>query len=143
MDFSTRLNTLQQHAADAKAAAQSAVTESRDQLRQRIGQAQVDVSLAVKDVKQKAGEAAAGASSKWMQLKADAAAKVDDVKTKIDKRADQLDAKVAATDAELAESDAADAIDYAEWAVDNARLAVLDAIDARVYADDLTRTTSS
>jgi hypothetical protein len=33
-------------------------------------------------------------------------------------------------------ADAADAIDYAEWTVDNARLAVLDAIDARAYADE-------
>ena len=32
---------------------------------------------------------------------------------------------------------AAAAIDYASWTVDNARLAVLDAIDARVYADEL------
>jgi hypothetical protein len=29
------------------------------------------------------------------------------------------------------------AIDYASWTVDNARLAVLDAIDARAYADEL------
>jgi hypothetical protein len=36
-----------------------------------------------------------------------------------------------------AEDDAAAAIDYASWTVDNARLAVLDAIDARVYADEL------
>jgi hypothetical protein len=34
---------------------------------------------------------------------------------------------------------AADAIDFAAWTVDNARLAVLDAIDARAYADDLAR----
>ena len=38
---------------------------------------------------------------------------------------------------------AAAAIDYAAWTVDNARLAVLDAIDARAYADDLATTVSS
>jgi hypothetical protein len=38
-----------------------------------------------------------------------------------------------------AEADAADAIEFAAWTVDHARLAGLDAIDARVYADDLAR----
>jgi hypothetical protein len=33
----------------------------------------------------------------------------------------------------------ADAIEFAAWTVDHARLAVLDAIDARVYADELTK----
>src|SRR6266545_4555545 len=98
MDFSARLDELQQHAANAKAAAEGAARESREQLRQRIDQAQVDLNLAAKD---------------------------------------------AASDADWAENDAADAIDYAAWTVDNARLAVLDAIDARAYADELAKTAGS
>jgi hypothetical protein len=47
-----------------------------------------------------------------------------------------MNAKAAASDADLAETDAADALDYAEWTVDNAQLAMLDAIDARAYADE-------
>jgi hypothetical protein len=35
------------------------------------------------------------------------------------------------------------ALDFADWAVDNARLAVLDAIDARVYAEQLAKVASS
>ena len=136
MDFSAKLDDLQQRAAQAKQAAQAAVTESRDQLRQRIDQAKVDVDLAAKDAQQDASAAAADARSKWAQMKADAAAKMDDLQTRIDKRADQIDANVAADDAAWAEDDAAAAIDYAAWTVDNARLAVLDAIDARVYADE-------
>ncbi len=68
-------------------------------------------------------------------MKADAAAKRDDVKAKIDKRTRQLDAREAADEADWAEADAADAVDYAAWTVDNAQLAILDAIDARAYAD--------
>jgi hypothetical protein len=143
MDFSARLDELQQHAANAKAAAEGAARESREQLRQRIDQAQVDLNLAAKDAQQKAGEAAASARSKWAQMKADAAAKMDNFQAKVDKRADQFDAKVAASDADWAENDAADAIDYAAWTVDNARLAVLDAIDARAYADELAKTAGS
>jgi hypothetical protein len=65
MDFSAKLDDLQQRAADAKAAAQAAVSESREQLRQRIDQAKVDVDLAAKDARQQVGEAAASARSTW------------------------------------------------------------------------------
>jgi hypothetical protein len=91
MDFSAQLDALQQRVAEAESAAQAAATESREQLRQRIDQAQVDMDQAAKDAQRQAGQAAA---------------------------------------------DAADAIDFAAWTVDNARLAVLDAIDARAYADE-------
>ncbi len=70
----------------------------------------------------------------------DAGAGGVDLDARMDRRADRLDAKVAAGQAEGAEADAADAIDFAAWTVDNARLAVLDAIDARVYADELATT---
>ena len=135
MDFSAQLDALQQRAADTKAAAQAAATESGEQLHQRIDQAQVDMDQASKDAKQQADQTADRAQSKWAQMKADAAAKRDDVKAKIDQRNRQMNAKVAANDADLAEADAADAIDYAAWTLDNARLVVLDAIDARAYAD--------
>jgi hypothetical protein len=36
----------------------------------------------------------------------------------------------------MAEADAYAAIDYADWAVENAQVAILDAIDARVSADE-------
>jgi hypothetical protein len=39
LDFSTQLDDLQQRAAEAKTSAQAALSESRDQLRQRIDQA--------------------------------------------------------------------------------------------------------
>jgi hypothetical protein len=143
MDFSGQLDDLQQRAAKAKQAAQAAATESRDQLRQRIDQAKVEVDLAAKDTRQQVGEAAASARGTWAQMKADTAAKLDDFEAKMDRRADQLDANVAARQADGAEADAADVIDFAAWTVDNARLAVLDAIDARVYADELATTASS
>jgi len=137
MDFSAKLDDLQQRAAHAKQAAQAAVSESREQLRQRIDQAKVDVDLAAKDARQQVGEAAASARSTWAQMRAEAAAKLDDFEAKMDRRADQHDAKVAARQADGAEADAADAIEFAAWTVDHARLAVLDAIDARVNADQL------
>ena len=58
MDFSTQLDDLQQRAADAKTSAQAAC-RVRDQLRQRIDQAKVDVDLAGKDARQQVDAATA------------------------------------------------------------------------------------
>jgi hypothetical protein len=55
----------------------------------------------------------------------------------MEKRARHMDAKIAATDADWAEADAAEALDFADWAVRNAQLSILDAIQARAYADKL------
>src|SRR5215211_6346084 len=129
MDFATQLDDLQQRAADAKTSAQAAVSEDRDQLRRRIDQAKAEVDQKATDARQDARAVAADARSKWAQLKADTAAKLDDLQASIDKRTDQIDANVAADDA--------------DWAVDNARFAVLDAIDARAYADELAKQASS
>jgi hypothetical protein len=93
----------------------------------------------MEDAKQQAEATADRAKSKWAQMKADAAAQREDMKAKINKRTDQLDAKAAATDADWAEQDAADSIDYAVWMVYDAQLAVLDALDARAYADERAR----
>jgi hypothetical protein len=136
MDFSTRFEGLEKRTSEALASVKSAAAESRDQLRERIDQAQVDLDLAGKEAKQKVGEAEERAQSKWAQMKADAAAKMDDVKARIDKRNTQLDAKMAADEADWAEADALDAIDYAQWTIENARLLALDALDARAYADE-------
>ena len=69
MDFSAQLDDLQQRAANTKQAAQAAVSESREQLRQRIDQAKADVDQAASDAQQDASAAAASARSKWTQMK--------------------------------------------------------------------------
>ena len=47
-----------------------------------------------------------------------------------------MDAELAGSVGDWAEADAYAAIDYADWAVENARVAILDAIDARITADE-------
>ena len=131
MDLLTQFESLEKRTSTGLAQVQAASTESREKLEQRIGQAQVDLG---EDAKQEVGEAADRGQSKWAQMRADASAKMEDIKAKIDKRNDQIDADMAAADADFAEAEASDAIGYAEWVVDNARLAVLDALDARAYA---------
>jgi DNA-binding transcriptional MerR regulator len=136
MDFSAQLEKLQQQASDTTASIRAASAESRDQLKQRIDQARVDANLALMDVKQQAEQTTDQVQSKLAQVKADASAWMDDIKSKIDKRSDERDAKAAAKDADRAERDAVDAIDYAVVTFYSAQLAVLDALDARAYADE-------
>ena len=94
----------------------------------------------MQDAKQQTDEAVDRAQSKWAQMKADAAARRQDFKAKIEKRAEERDAKEAAKDADWAEQDASDAIDLAVYAVYDTQLAVLNALDARVYADEQAKT---
>ena len=77
------------------------------------------------------------ARDSWEQARADAQAKMAVLKAKAQRRRDKVDADFAASDADWAEADASAAIDYADWAVENARLAILDAIDARITANEL------
>jgi hypothetical protein len=136
MDLSAKLENLKTRVNEMVATAQAAGEENREQLTLRVDKAQQDANQAMQEAKQQADETADRAKSKWAQMKADAEAKREDVKAKVEKRADQLDAKAAAKDADWAERDAADAIDYAIWVVYDAELAVLDALDARAYADE-------
>jgi hypothetical protein len=53
MDFSAQLEKLQQRFNETVASIKAASVESRDQLKQRIDQAQVDANLAAMDAKQK------------------------------------------------------------------------------------------
>ena len=99
MDFSAQLDALQANLDKAKAAVQGAATESREEIRQRIEQAEVDVDQAVKETEQHADAAADSARSKWAQMKSDAAAKMDDIKQRMDRRGAQIDADLAASDA--------------------------------------------
>jgi hypothetical protein len=144
MDFSEKLDALQGRVASAKMAMQSAASESREQLKHRIDKAQDEadhvVQHAEQQAKQQAKQAATGARSGWEQLKADVAAKTGDAKAKIDERGQQLDVKVAAREADRAEAEAAEALDFADWAIVNAEVAIFDAIDARLHADERART---
>ena len=135
MSISDQINALQQRAADLKSSFDQSKKETNEQVKERLGQAKADVEARQDAVKAKAGQAAGRAQSQWAALKADAAARQAAFQDKIDRKRDEHDAKVAERDAEDAEADAADALDYAAWVVDQAQLAVLDAVDARTWAD--------
>ena len=138
-DFYARLDALDQRVATARSAVKAAAAETEAQLEQRIDQAQTDLDQSVENARQEVSEAADTARAKWAQLKADAAARMSDVRVNVDKRTRQADAKVADIEAAAAEADSSEALNFADWAVENAQLAMLDAIHARAYADKLAK----
>jgi len=102
----------------------------------RLDEARAETDRAFDAANQQANATARQVDSAWEQMRADAKARGAELKAKAKRRSDQFDADVAASDADWAEADAYAALDYADWAVGNARLAILDAIDARAYADE-------
>jgi hypothetical protein len=130
------VDALQKQVTHLKDSADQAREETSAQVGARIEQAKADVAAHQEPTREQAGQAAGRAQSQWQSMKADAAAKMQDLQDRIGRKHDQLDAKMAEDDAEAAEADAADALDYARWAAEQAELAVLDAIDARTWADE-------
>jgi hypothetical protein len=135
MSISDQIDALQQRAADLKSSFEQSEKETNEQVKKRLGQAKADIDARQDEVKDKAGQATDRAKGQWTAMKADAAARMTAFHAKIDRQRDQHDAKVAERDAEDAEADAADALDYAAYVVDQAQLAVLDAVDARTWAN--------
>jgi len=135
MNVSEQIDALQKRAADLKSSFEQARHETNEQVKARIDRTKADIAARQSAVNAKAGQAAAHTQSQWKSMQADAATKMQDLQDRIARKRDQHDVKMAEEDAEDAEQDAADALDYAAWAVDQAQLAVLDAVDARTWAD--------
>jgi hypothetical protein len=130
------VDALQEQVTHLKISADEAREESSAQVRTRIEQAKADAAAHQEPTRDKAGQAAGRAHGQWQSMKADAAAKMQGLQDRMDRKSDEMDAKMAEDDAEGAEEDALDALGYARWAVEQAELAVLDAIDARAWADE-------
>jgi hypothetical protein len=135
MNLSEQVEALQKRASDLKSSADQAQRETNEQVKARIKNAKADIQANQSDVRQKAGQAGDRTQSQWQAMKADAAAKTQDLQDRIGRKRDEHDIKKAERDAEDEAADAADALDYATWVIGQAELAVLDAIDARVWAD--------
>ena len=136
MDFNKQIDDLQGRVEQLRSTVSAAADENHEQLTQRIDAAQAETTQALSEAKQDVSAAADEAQDKWEQMLADAQARVAELKANVQRRADQIDANLADTEADAAAADAYSAINYADWAVENARLAILDAIDARAYADE-------
>ena len=138
MNFNTQVNDLENRVDQLKASVAAAAQETHEQLKRPesvAAQAWTDRALA--EAKQEASTTAeTRRSHRGSKRDSDAKARLDELKAKAQRRSDQVDADFAESDADWAEADAYAAIDYADWAVENARVAILNAIDARISADE-------
>lgn len=140
MTVSDHVDALQKRTADLKSAFEAARTESNEQVRARISKAKADAAKAQDRLNADANRGAEAAQSRLATMKADFSAKMDKMQKDIDRKLDEQDTKAAEIDAERAEDFAMDALDYAAWTVEQAQMALLDAVDARVWADSLRST---
>ncbi len=136
MTISDQIDALQKRAVDLKNSFDKSRQETNEQVKARLSHAKADIAARQSVVKEKTEQTTDRTQSQWQSMKADADAKVQAMHDRVDRKRDEHDVKKAARDAEAAEEDAADALDYAAWAVDQAQLAVLDAVDARTWADE-------
>jgi len=137
MTISEQIDALQAKVTELKSSLDASRHETNEQIRARAATARAKAEAAQHTVHGKAGQAADHAHTQWQSFKADTSAKMAELRGRIERQRDERDAKAAETDAEAAETDAeaADALDYAAWATDQAEAAVLDAADARAWAD--------
>ena len=136
MTISDQIDALQKKVAELKSSFDQSRHETSEQVKARLSHAKTAIAARQTAGKDKAEKAADHAQSQWKSLKADAAAKIQDMHDRVDRKRDEHDVKKAERDAQDAEEDAADALDYATWVIDQAQVAVLYAIDARTWADE-------
>lgn len=130
------VDAVQEQAAELRTTVDQAREESSEQVRSRIEQLRADSAAQRGSARDKARQTADQAQSQWQSMRADAAAKMQDMHDRIDRKRDEMDVTKAEHHAEHAETDAEEALDFAWWAVGEAQLSVLDALDARAWADE-------
>jgi hypothetical protein len=130
-----RIDAIQDKVADLKADMDLASEESSEQIQARVSQERAGSAARQQSAGDKARQIAERAPSRWQQMCADAVAKARAFEDRLYEKHDEIEASQAAGDAEVAEGDALDALDFAWSAVERAEIAVLNAIDARIRAD--------
>jgi hypothetical protein len=126
------LSVRAKHAEDAFSAAQK---EAHDKIEARMQKARADATAAVEKVNQKIKSANDDAMRDWNAVKAKVAADIAVLKANVAEAKHDHDVKRAESRADRLEWEAGFAIDYAIASVEQAKLAVLDAIDGRLEAE--------
>ena len=135
--LSEQLAELSVRAKAAEDAAAAAQKEAHDKIVARKEQARAAATAAVEKVNQEAQSARDSAARNWNAVKAKIAADMAALKAKADGVKHKIDVDTAEDYADEMEWEAGFAIDYAVASVEQAKLAVLDALDSRVQAEEV------
>jgi hypothetical protein len=123
----------------AEDAATAAEKEAHDKIAARKEQARAAATTAVEKVRQEVNAVSDNAARDWNSVKAKIASDVAALKADVAEAKHDRDVKHADNRADRLEREAGFAIDYAIASVAQAQLAVLDAIDGRVQAEQSRR----
>jgi hypothetical protein len=134
--LSEQLADLSVRAKSAEQALDSAEKEGHDKIVARKEQAHAAATKAVEKVNQEVKSANETATRNWSSVKAKIADDVNHLKANVAHAKHEHDVKRAENKADRLEWEAGFAIDYAIAAVEQARLAVLDAVDGRLAAEE-------
>jgi hypothetical protein len=137
--LSEQLADLSVRAKNAEDAVAAAQREAHDKIVARKEQARTAATAAVEKVNQEAKSARDSADKNWNTVKAKIAADMSALKAKAATVKHNIDVKTAENHADEMEWEAGFAIDYAIASVEQAKLAVLDALDSRVQAEQANR----
>ena len=85
MSLSDQLNALQKQAEDLKSFADQARHETNEEIKARVAKARADITARQDAVKAKVGQAGEQAQSQWQAMKAEAAARAQDVRDRMDR----------------------------------------------------------
>jgi hypothetical protein len=128
------LSVRAKHTEDTIAAAQK---ETHDKLVARKEQAHAAATSAVEKVDRQFKSVNDSASQRWTAMRASITADMNALKARVATQKFEHDVKRADKHADQLEQEAGFAIDYAVASIEQAKLAVLDAIDARLAAEEL------
>jgi hypothetical protein len=135
--ISEQLADLSVRAKNTEDAVDAAQKEAHDKLVARKEQARTAATNAVEKVDQQIKSVNDSASQHWSALRAKVTADMNALKARVATRKHEHDVKRADKHADQLEWEAGFAIDYAIASIEQAKLAVLDAIDARLDAEEL------
>jgi len=134
--LSEQLADLSVRAKSAEQAADAAEKEAHDKIELRKQQAHAAATKAVEKVDQDVKSASDTATRNWTTVKAKIADDMNHLKAGIAHKKHERDVKHAENRAERLEWEAGFAVDYAIASVEQAKLAVLDAVDGRLAAEE-------
>ena len=135
--LSEYLQELTDHVANAEKKAAAAEQGSKEKVEASIMKTKVDAKARQESFKTKVQEKHSTAASQWEELQDNYNQKILQIKNKRETEKEAREVKKANKRADDAESYAEAAILFVYLAIDEAEIAVLEAIDARAYAESL------
>ena len=134
--LSEQLSDLSVRAKSAEQALDAAEKEAHEKITARKEQAHAAATKAVEKVNQEVKSANDTATRNWTAVKAKIADDMNHLRADIAHKKHEHDVKRAASRADRLEWEAGFAIDYAIASAEQAKLAVLDAVDGRLAAEE-------